>query len=56
MPRLTSTQIFGLALALVLVTVLVLLAAVSYQPEAESMHVLRILLLAMTAGALAFIL
>ena len=30
--------------------------AVSYQPEARSMHVLRILLLVMTAGVLAFIL
>ena len=30
--------------------------AVSYQPEAGSMHVLRILLLVMTAGVLAFIL
>jgi hypothetical protein len=30
--------------------------AVSYQPEVGSMHVLRILLLVMTAGVLAFIL
>src|SRR5512139_3100142 len=30
--------------------------ALSYQPEAGSMHVLRILLLVMTAGGLAFVL